>query len=136
MGKEYSAPSENLATETVALIPPETLGACDEFCDMSLVELRDFWWAYSYDLIRRLPSVKDAQQSPRMLTASADTLLAANDSTSTEFFMHRTEPRLGTIQVVRFAFKHLLPALAEKFSPDLKTEVQALILEKYGAKDK
>ena len=138
MGKTYKAVADNLATKIVDALSPETLGSCDPVCDMNLTELRDFWWAYCYDLISRLPMTNATQleHSMRVLTTDADALLAANNATSEDFFRKRTEPRLGILQVTRFGFLHLVPTLAETIDPDLKAEVQALIEQKYGAPDK
>lgn len=136
MGKEYRANMENLATSVINKITAPEFGACDEHCDMSLVELRDFWFTYCHDILSRLPNMVDQDRSKktvRLLMTNAQRLLEANDHVCHDYIRRRVEPRLGHVPMVRFGYIHLLPILAEHISPALKAEVKALIFEKYGS---
>ncbi len=135
MGKEYRVDIENLATTVINKFTAPEFGSCDKDCDMSLVELRDFWFMYCHDLITRLPSMLDRGQkrTVRVLMTNAQRLLEANDQVCHEYIRRRVEPRLGHVPLVRFGYTHLLPTLAGHISPELKTEIRQLIFEKYGS---
>lgn len=135
MGKEYRVDMENLATNVINKLTAPELGSCDRECGMSLVELRDFWFTYCHDLISRLPSTLDEERKKtvRVLMTNAQGLLLANDQVCHEYIRRRVEPRLGHVPLVRFGYVHLLPALAEHISPELKAEINKLIFEKYGS---
>jgi|GEM_PF-2951264 len=134
MGKKYTAPTSNLATLVIDGLPPHVLGSCDPFCDMNLKELGDFWWTYCHNLISRLPTRQANRHDPlnRLLETDAQTLLDANNATANDFMQRRAEPRLGHVALTKFGLVHLLPALAERISPELKVETMDLVREKYG----
>jgi len=128
MGEAYTIDTQNTANEVIASLKPEVLGACDPLCGMSLTELRNFWWTYCYFILQQLP----VDVNPRTRMASAETLLEVNNAVAEDFIERRVETRLGRMQIVHFGLLHLLPAMAVKFSPDLKTEVERIIHAKYG----
>ena len=128
MGEAYTIDTTNTANDVIASLKPEVLGACDPLCDMNLTELRNFWWAYCYAIIQQLPP----NVSNRTRMTSAETLIEVNDKVAEDFISRRVETRLGRMQIIQFGLLHLLPALAAKFSPVLRDEVERIMRDKYG----